>query len=260
MTLTSVILNQFLGGYAPDLVITDPVLTSKWFEGSNFVQILEMKISNTNPSNYLTLADTLNVTMTSPGLTLVRSSTLTRLAPGQEVVVQLGVQNAPNTPRGSECSGTVFAAWGQSYGVRNTTQNFSGYCGIPDYDASTSSLGHHWTPDWYNDVKFGIFIHWGLYSVPAYGSVQPNEDYAEWYWCRMHDPSYKTHTYQYHAGIYGENFEYDQFIDNFTDTGYDPKSWVDIFAAAGARYIVPVTSKSVLILSSPVADPIHRTS
>lgn len=217
-------------------------MTSKWFEGSDYVQVLEMSIYNANDANYLTLADTLNVTVDSDSLELVQSATLTRLAPSQAAVVQLGVSNKPGVARGSTCSATIVATYGQNYGVRNTTQQITGICGIPDYEASTSSLGHHWNPDWFNYVKFGIFIHWGLYSAPAYGSVSPNEDYAEWYWCRMHDPDWKTDTYQYHKETYGENFLYDHFMDNFTDTGYDPKAWVDLFAAAGARYMVPVTS------------------
>ena len=101
----------------------------------------------------------------------------------------------------------------------------------------------HWNPDWFNEVKFGIFIHWGLYSAPAYGSVQPVEDYAEWYWKRMNDPTFRTQTYQYHEETYGENFNYDYFISNFTAAKWDAQAWVDLIAASGAQYMVPVTSK-----------------
>ena len=62
------------------------------------------------------------------------------------------------------------------------------------------------------------------------------------YWYRQHDPNYKTQTYQYHLKTYGANVSYDDFIANFTDKGYNPKEWVDLFAAAGAKYMVPVTS------------------
>lgn len=60
----------------------------------------------------------------------------------------------------------------------------------------------------------------------------------------MSQPDWKTHTYQYHEETYGKNFNYDQFMSNFTDAGYDPKAWVDLFANSGAKYFVPVTSMS----------------
>jgi alpha-L-fucosidase len=58
----------------------------------------------------------------------------------------------------------------------------------------------------------------------------------------MHDSSYPTQTYQYHAETYGTSFNYDDFFSNFTASKFDAKSWVDLVAAAGAQYIVPVTS------------------
>ncbi|KAF5553745.1 glycoside hydrolase subgroup catalytic core [Fusarium phyllophilum] len=161
----------------------------------------------------------------------------------QGAVVQIGVKNKPGVSRGSQCSSTVVVTYGQGYGVKKSTQAFTGTCGIPDYQANDASINFHWSPEWFNNAKFGIFIHWGIYSVPAYGSVKPNEDYAEWYWCRMHDPNYKTKTYQYHAKTYGKNFKYDQFMSNFSVAGYNPKEWVDLFAEAGARYMVPMTKR-----------------
>ncbi|KAF4500728.1 alpha-L-fucosidase [Fusarium agapanthi] len=224
-------------GYAPTLEIQNPVLTSKWFEGSDFVQVLEIGIYNSHSTNYLTLADTLNVTLTSDRLELVQAATLTRLAPSQAAVVQIGVKNKAGVARGSQCSGSVVATYGQAY----------------DYQANENSIDFHWSPEWYNNAKFGIFIHWGIYSVPAYGSVQSNEDYAEWYGCRMHDPNYRTKTYQYHEATYGKNFNYDQFMSNLSDAGYYPKQWVDLFAAAGARYMVPVTSLALFDASDKIS-------
>lgn len=62
------------------------------------------------------------------------------------------------------------------------------------------------------------------------------------YWYRQHDPNWKTKTYQYHRDTYGEDFNYDDFIANFTADAYDPKEWVDLIADAGAMYMIPVTS------------------
>lgn len=59
----------------------------------------------------------------------------------------------------------------------------------------------------------------------------------------MNTPASKDHTYDYHAKTYGENFNYDDFFPMFTASAFDPKSWVDLFAAAGAQYFVPTTSR-----------------
>ncbi|KUL84718.1 hypothetical protein ZTR_07609 [Talaromyces verruculosus] len=228
--------------YPPTLEIENPVLTSKWIEGSDFVQIIEMVITNNNDQNYLTSADTLVVSADSDFVDLVSSGSLTRLAPHQSAVVQIGVKNKEGIAAGTPCTVNITATYGQTYGSSVTAAATStGNCGFGDYEASTSSLSNHWNPDWFNDVKFGIFIHWGLYAAPAYGNVSPNEDYAEWYWMRQHDPNYKTKTYQYHLETYGENFNYDDFMSNFTDVAWDPKKWMDLIAASGARYFVPVT-------------------
>ncbi|KAH8586544.1 alpha-L-fucosidase-domain-containing protein [Bisporella sp. PMI_857] len=229
-------------GFPPRLRIHGGTLTSKWFEGSDFVQIIEMIIANDHPSNFLTLADTLNVTADSDSFDLVTPGTLTRLAPQQQAVVQIGVKNKKGVAPGTMCSATITAIWGAKYGeFQTTTQDITGMCGFGDYSATSTSLEHHWNPDWFNEVKYGIFIHWGIYSVPAFGNTTPVEDYAEWYWKRQHEPDYRTETYQYHLRTYGQDLVYDDFIANFTAVEFDAKEWVDLVADAGARYIVPVT-------------------
>ena len=140
-----------------------------------------MSINNTDTENFLTLTDALNVTASSTDFDLIKSGTLVRLAPGQAAVVQVGVKNKPGVAAGSTCNATITATWGAKFGVVQTTSStISGECGFGDYTADASSITWHTSPDWYNDVKFGIFIHWGVYSAPAYGSVAPYESYAEW--------------------------------------------------------------------------------
>lgn len=58
----------------------------------------------------------------------------------------------------------------------------------------------------------------------------------------QHNKDDKTETYQYHLDHYGKDFNYDQFLDDFTGKGFDAKEWVDLFADAGAQYFVPTTS------------------
>ena len=98
----------------------------------------------------------------------------------------------------------------------------------PDWD----SLRGFRTPDWFRDAKFGIFIHWGPYSVPAYAN--------EWYSRNMYVPGNKA--YEHHVKTYGpqSKFGYKDFIPLFKAEKFDPGAWLKLFDEAGARYVVPV--------------------
>ena len=108
------------------------------------------------------------------------------------------------------------------------------------YEANWASIDKRPTPQWWVDAKLGIFIHWGVYSVPAW-SVRGQ--YSEWYWNRITGDKAKNGPWwQYHAKTYGANFPYAGFAPMFKAELYDPNQWADIFARSGARYVV-VTSK-----------------
>jgi alpha-L-fucosidase len=102
------------------------------------------------------------------------------------------------------------------------------------FAAAWSSLEKFQTPDWYQDGKFGIFIHWGVYSVPAFGN--------EWYPRNMYKKDDKSKTFEHHVATWGPQttFGYKDFIPMFKAERYDPKAWAALFKAAGARYVVPV--------------------
>jgi alpha-L-fucosidase len=100
------------------------------------------------------------------------------------------------------------------------------------FQATWESLKKQQVPDWFRDAKFGIFIHWGVYSVPGFGS--------EWYPRRMYlegTPEYKRHIEKY-----GEQkkFGYKDFIPAFKAEKFDPDQWALLFKEAGAKYVVPV--------------------
>ncbi|MDD4109206.1 MAG: alpha-L-fucosidase [Prolixibacteraceae bacterium] len=102
-------------------------------------------------------------------------------------------------------------------------------------------------PDWFEDVKFGIFIHWGVYSVPAWAPANADisvyAKYAEWYWRRINDDSEAGKLFrEYHNKMYGENFQYQDFAPMFRAEHFDPAQWADVFKKAGAKYVV-LTSK-----------------
>ncbi len=107
------------------------------------------------------------------------------------------------------------------------------------YEPKWESLDKRPCPQWYLDAKFGIFIHWGVYSVPAWGAPK---EYAEWYWNHIADKKPDNVWWQFHRKNFGENFEYQEFAPRFRAELFDPDQWADIFARSGAKYIVP-TSK-----------------
>ncbi|WP_025764442.1 alpha-L-fucosidase [Dyadobacter tibetensis] len=101
-------------------------------------------------------------------------------------------------------------------------------------------------PEWFRDAKLGIFIHWGVYAVPAYGS--------EWYPRNMYQDSIirgghgeilkkqASPIYQYHIEKYGplDQFGYKDFIPQFKAEKFDAEEWISLFKESGAKYIIPV--------------------
>lgn len=100
------------------------------------------------------------------------------------------------------------------------------------YEATWASLAAHSTPQWYYRGKLGIFVHWGIYSVPAFGN--------EWYSRNMYNPN--RHEFQHHREHWGDQkeFGYKDFIPLFRGEKFDPEYWAKLFAEAGAQYVVPV--------------------
>ena len=105
-------------------------------------------------------------------------------------------------------------------------------------------------PAWFTDAKFGIFIHWGAYSVPAWaepigelGAIDPDvqfahNPYAEWYWNTSQIEGSPAH--EHHRTVHGGR-PYDDFIDAWKAEFFAPADWIDLFARAGARYVVATT-------------------
>ncbi|CAN5776241.1 alpha-L-fucosidase [soil metagenome] len=100
------------------------------------------------------------------------------------------------------------------------------------YHATYESLKKYTTPDWFRDAKFGIFIHWGVYSVPAFGS--------EWYPRQMYKKDSKEYKHQIETYGPENKFGYKDFIPMFKAEKFSPEQWVDLFKKAGAKYVVPV--------------------
>lgn len=100
------------------------------------------------------------------------------------------------------------------------------------YKATWDSLGNYRVPEWYRDAKFGIFVHWGIYSVPAFAN--------EWYSRNMYLQG--TDEFKHHVETYGPHaqFGYKDFIPRFRGENFDANTWAALFKQAGAHYIVAV--------------------
>jgi alpha-L-fucosidase len=124
---------------------------------------------------------------------------------------------------------------------------------VSRFEPNWPSLYKHTVPDWYQNAKLGIFIHWGLYSVPAWAppSGEPGQvdwsqwftvnPYAEWYLntLRIKD----SPTYKHHHATYGDNRDYYSFATNFNEknAAWDPSVWARLFKRAQVRYVVLTT-------------------
>jgi alpha-L-fucosidase len=102
------------------------------------------------------------------------------------------------------------------------------------FQPTWNSLKEHTTPTWFREAKFGIYTHWGVYSVPAAG---PN---VTWYPYNMYRKG--SEQYEHHVKKYGgpERFGYKDFIPMFTGEKFDPDEWAELFKNAGAQYAGPV--------------------
>lgn len=116
------------------------------------------------------------------------------------------------------------------------------------YKPSWESLDKRPTPAWFEDSKFGIFIHWGVYSVPAWGPTGADigvyDKYSEWYWNKLLNKGSKVnrHFEDFHLSTYGPHFKYQDFAPMFKAELFKPDEWADLFSKSGAKYIV-LTSK-----------------
>ncbi len=97
-------------------------------------------------------------------------------------------------------------------------------------DPNWTSLAAHEAPAWLQDAKFGIYAHWGVYSVAAYGN--------EWYGKRMYDPKDNRGTYEHHRKTYGtqDKFGYKDLVPMFKAEKFKAEEWAEIIQQSGARY------------------------
>ncbi|KAE9386558.1 glycoside hydrolase family 29 protein [Gymnopus androsaceus JB14] len=223
---------------APALVIRRARFTSRWeMVNGTRAQAVQVTIANLLPNSMSSLNTSLNskhtVEISGPGITTVTPGILNRLVPGDQARVDVLITGSTTGSNATvvikDSAGNVI---GQSSGWTTTAL-------IEEYTADAASLSAHETPTWWNKAKYGIFIHWGVYSYPAWA---PPAEYAEWYDYYLHNPpNSSSPTWVHHLETYGPNVLYDDFISNFTASKFNASAWVDLFDRAGARYFVQVT-------------------
>ncbi|MCC7155659.1 MAG: alpha-L-fucosidase [Bryobacterales bacterium] len=115
------------------------------------------------------------------------------------------------------------------------------------YEPTWESIDKRPNPAWFAEAKFGIFIHWGIYSVPAFAPVNKKGEtpYSEWYWNSLtkgqREPKGNA-TSVFHSRVFGPQFPYQDFAPMFKAELFDAGRWADVFLRSGAKYVVP-TSK-----------------
>lgn len=139
------------------------------------------------------------------------------------------------------------------------------------YQPTYESVSQHPVPDWFNNAKLGIFVHWGLYSVPAFAPTGAElgetlksggwaawfarNPYAEWYMNSYQIPG--SPSQQYHHESYGADFDYARFAPLFNQatTKWDPAEWATLFKRVNARYVVLTTKHHDGFLLWPSRHP-----
>lgn len=129
-----------------------------------------------------------------------------------------------------------------------------GWGGGP-YQPTTESLRRHKAPQWFEDAKFGIFVHWGPYAVPAYHEwyidyISPTANFGFMYGNppytaergnlpeKLYEQNVRAAAVEYHRRNWGASFPYDDFIPMFKAEKFQPAEWAELFRQAGARYVV----------------------
>ena len=97
------------------------------------------------------------------------------------------------------------------------------------------SINQRGYPQWFSDAKLGIFIHWGVYSVPAFAS---KEGYAEWYYRGLMTNDDRK---AFQERVYGKGFQYEDFVPMWKAELWDPNEWAELFKKSGAKYVLLVS-------------------
>lgn len=209
--------------------------TRRWENGHQIVEVLLANVRSLgehgDPGAWVR---DLRVELEGRSFKALTSQRVNRLMPGDEVLLQFEVEPSSSSEVFENARLVVH------HGDSNTSETLPVEIGdvrllhSPAY--TEAEVEEHSRPGWYDRAKFGIFIHWGLFSVPAFAAPP---QYAEWYDFWLHDGEKPTENH--HRATYGAEFNYDDFIPMFTAEAYNASEWMDVIAASGAKYFVFTT-------------------
>ncbi|KAI1463577.1 glycoside hydrolase family 29 protein [Daldinia caldariorum] len=207
--------------------------TQKWTDSG--AQVVEITVNNAGRD--CIAGNGVTISLSGDGLQTVEVGHLKRLCPGDQKIVKIGVESTSTT--------TINTLVVIDDGTTKGSFEFENIeFGLTEWTTNLNNLARHESPDWFNDAKYGIFIHWGPYSVTGWGNSSPYESYAEWFWwySTHHPDSDPSDVFDYRLRTYGRDWAYDDTFPSFTASRFDPKAWTDLIVASGARYFV-LTSK-----------------
>ncbi|KAF7317479.1 Glycoside hydrolase family 29 protein [Mycena kentingensis (nom. inval.)] len=234
---------------SPALAIRRARFTNRWEDvgGRTRAQAVAVTLANLLPTasgnaSGAALKSPHTIELAGGGISTVQAGVVNRLVPGDQARVDVLI--AADRGAGDESSVEVIVKDSRGMLVLRSAlppgTEMSEF--VQSWTPDVGSLEKHETPTWWNKAKFGIFIHWGVYSVPAWA---PPSQYAEWYdfYMRTSPQNASNPTWAHHLATYGSEIDYEDFVrgGNFTASKWDPAAWVDLFADAGARYFVLVT-------------------
>ncbi|KAB5589392.1 Alpha-L-fucosidase [Ceratobasidium theobromae] len=193
---------------------------------------------------------------------IIRSALLALKAAGRTVGLPSLLFDWISTPKTIQVEIVVVSTTSNSPIARSTGWDLdlsyaTGLANGDYWESTRESLVRHETPRWWNNAKFGIFIHWGIYSVPGW---VPKGYYEEWYNWWLHNPPDESNVlWRYHRDTHGDKL-YDHFIPEFNGAKFNASEWVDLFAIAGAKYFVLVTKHHDGFALFDTHDSTHRSS
>ncbi|KAI8378536.1 alpha-L-fucosidase-domain-containing protein [Blakeslea trispora] len=208
--------------------------TQRWrqsHDGKRSYQIITVRVHNTSPD----WIQDANVHITGALMRTHYFGNIAQLAPGHVLNIDVAISTLKKQRGKQEILVDVVDASGNPLALSTAFKEIE--VGLEDYEPTETSLQTHSVPTWFQAAKFGIFIHWGVYSVPSWAPV--GADYAEWYWWNYNQKN--SATYQYHRTFYGPDVEYDDFIRAWNPDRFDPVSWLETIDSSAAKYFVFTT-------------------
>jgi hypothetical protein len=155
----------------PALSVQSVRPTQKWTDHET--QVVEVTVNNAGSECFA--GSGLSVSLQGEGFETVQTGTIKRLCPGEQKIVQVGVQGS------SEGPGDVRVIIDDGQHLRSKVLGDI-KIGFLEWTSDLDVIAKHEAPDWFDESKFGIFLHWGPYSVAGWGNSSPYESYAEWFW------------------------------------------------------------------------------